>query len=132
MRPMTGMARRRLVTLLMSVLTFSIVVGVNFDQKVHATHVKAFGEHPFGLPVLAVVSIVEVFLYIPIPFFFWHYIGITMQAHADGRLSNPFYLLTVDALHPELRRSKIVCLWGLAYFIVLCATWIMYAESRGI
>ena len=42
------------------------------------------------------------------------------------------YMAGVGQRHPDLRRSQWVCMFGLLYFVAICAAWIAYAAARGI
>ena len=119
-------------TLVVSAVVYACVIGSNFQPAVRAKQVEAFGAMPLGLPVTAVVVLAETVLFTPMPWVFWHGMQIAFQAARDGRWISPGYLLTVGGRHPHLRRSQVVCLGGLAYFVVLCAAWIVYAEAQGI
>jgi len=116
----------------LSVVVYACVIGVNFKPSVHAKQVEAFGAAPLGLPVRGVVVLAESILFVPMPWCFWHAMRIAYQAAHDGCRFGLSYLLTVGNRHPHLRRSQVVCLAGLAYFVALCAVWIVYAEVRGI
>jgi hypothetical protein len=116
----------------LSLIVYATTIGVNFDSKVRAKQVEAFGDTPLGLPVFLVVAFVETVLFIPMPWVFWHTIRLSFQARQDGRSIGFIYLLTVSSFHPHLRRSQIVCIGGLFYFVVICCTWIVFAAVRGI
>jgi hypothetical protein len=119
-------------TILISVLVYAILIGVNFDPAVRAKQVEAFGAQPLGLPVTVVVGLVETLLFLPIPWVLWHGMRIGFQAHQDGRRVGIGYMLIVGSLHPHLQRSQRICFAGLAYFFILCGVWIVYTVARGI
>jgi hypothetical protein len=115
-----------------TVLMYGIIIGVHFDPWVREKHVEAFGAAPFGVPVVAMVLAVLAVLALPIPWFIWHAFRLSFQAHQDQKWFGPRYLFRVGGLHPHLRRSRTICLAGLAYFLILSGTWIAYATARGI
>jgi len=126
---------RRKVTWLAVILSaamYAIIIGVNFAPAVRAKFLQAYGPQPLGLPVLLVVSIVETFLFLPMPWVFWHAGWIAYAAHSDGRRFSLTYILMAGNYRPELRRSQLVCSGGLLYFTVVVAAWILCAASRGI
>jgi hypothetical protein len=119
-------------SIFISLVMYAIVIGVNFDAKVRAKHIEAFGAEPLGLPVTLVVGVVESLLFLPMPWVFWHLMRLTFQALHDGRGIGIGYVLTVGFSHPDLRRSQAICIGGLLYFILICGAWIAYAAARGI
>jgi hypothetical protein len=119
-------------SIIVSLLIYAVVIGVNYDPKVRAKFAEAFGAEPLGLPVSFVVAVIETLLYLPMPWVFWHGMRLTFRALEEGRRPGIGYLLTVGFSHPELRRSQVICLGGLVYFFLICGVWIAYAAARGI
>jgi membrane associated rhomboid family serine protease len=112
---------------------YAILVGIPaFDPGAKEVMVQAFGERPLGLPVRLVVVAALTLLYAPAPWVCWHFMRLSFQAREDGLLFGLSYLMSVGRRHPELRRSQYICLLGLAYFCVICGSWIVYTAMRGI
>lgn len=113
-----------------------VLVGTTFSPEVRPTLVQAFGEHPFGLPVVFVVASFQLVLFLPLLWAFHHLTRIAEQALKDGRgvgkIGLLVYVAGVGRRHPGLRRSQFACVFGLLYFIAICAAWIAYASMRGI
>jgi hypothetical protein len=111
-------------------------LAADLSPEVRPVFVKAFGEAPFGVPVVPLVCVVNVLLLVP---YFWvgeHLMRIVMQAVADrASISRGGIVVAVLFAHrarPELSRSRNVVLAGFGYFVVLLGAWIAYAESRGL
>src|SRR2546423_1612867 len=49
----------------MALLFLLVLLGTNLAPEVSAVQRRAFGEAPFGAPVLVVVSLVQALLYLP-------------------------------------------------------------------
>ncbi|HEX2084013.1 MAG TPA: hypothetical protein VHF86_11100 [Xanthomonadaceae bacterium] len=98
--------------------------------------VKAFGAMPFGFPVAPVVAAAVAVLLLPFALALRHFMLIAQQAAKDGSSLGSFgllaYALGVGRRHPDLRRSQLISLIGLVYFVLICAAWIVYADSKGI
>src|SRR5262245_7042447 len=124
--------RIRNATIFVSVILYVGFLGVNFEPAVRQKHAEAWGETPFGLPVLLVVSIVETILFLPVPWFGWHGMRLMFRAIEEGRHPGVLTLFRVGPQHLDLRRSQRVCLLGLLYFVSLVTAWIIYASARGI
>jgi hypothetical protein len=116
-----------------SIVIYAVIVGVlTGDPKVRAKMVEAFGPRPLNLPTnVFVVSAVTV-LYAPVPLLAWHLVRLALKAGEDGRRFGWPYLLIVEQLHPEMRASQRVALAGVAYWLVIAFSWIIYASARGI
>jgi hypothetical protein len=119
-------------TVLLSMAILGCLLGVNLDQKVKAKQIEAFGEYPLGMPLLLFVSLLELILFMPVPFIVSQAVNIAAQAKIDRRRFSLLYVLTVGRMHPKLLHSQVFFLLGVAYFVALCAVWILYAESKGI
>jgi hypothetical protein len=118
------------------VILVAILIGLNFDPRVHATQERAFGARPLGLPLEVPMPIANLLLALP---FFWvlRHVAILMQrARADrasvDRLGFMVYLLQVARLHPEHRRSQTIVAIGGLYAVILAAAWIAYTAYLGI
>ena len=121
------------VSLLSSTTFYAMLVSVNFDPKAEAKFEQAFGAEPLGMTAQHFAILVETILFIP---FIWvsYYFGmIIIQARREGM--SPHSVLSVfeaERYHPGLRRSKLICLAGVIYFLAICASWIIYTGVRGI
>ena len=117
-------------------LIYALVVGTTFAPDVRPVLVKAFGAMPFELPVVPVVASAVAVLLLPFALALHHFTLIAQQAARDGSslgsLGLLAYAASVGRRHPELRRSQLVSLFGLVYFVLVCAAWIVYADSKGI
>lgn len=116
----------------MSILMYACIIGVNVEPEVQEKMAEAFGEAPFGLPVVFVVSVAQTILYLPMPWVFLHAMRIAVRAREEGRHFGIFYMMTAVTYHPDLHRSLAVCAFGLVYFMMIVGAWIIYADSRGI
>lgn len=117
-------------------LMWGLVLSVNAFDDVRAVQSQAFGARPFGLPVTLVVSLAQSVLFVP---YFWvmaHAMMIVDRARRDGaslsKVGLLVYLARVHELHPDLIRSRTIVSLGVAYFGVLAAAWIAYANHLGI
>jgi hypothetical protein len=112
---------------------YAVWVGLPvFEPECHAKMVEAFGDRPLGLPLRVVLFAGLTALYLPFPWMIWHLCRVTVQLQRDGGLVPGIgYLLSFHP-DPNVRRSKIVCLVGAAYFLAICFAWIIYATVRGI
>jgi hypothetical protein len=129
-------SRTTIARCLLPILILVVLIGTTFSPDVRPTLVQAFGESPFGLPVTIVVAFAQLVLFLPLLWVFYHLTRIAEQALKDGsgvgKIGLLVYLTSVGQRHPELRRSQIACLFGLLYFMAICAAWISYASVRGI
>lgn len=130
------MTRTTVARYLFPILILAILVGTTFPPDVRPTLIKAFGENPLGFPVVLVVASVQLILLLPLLWVLHHLMLIAEQAIKDGASIGKFGLLAYAAggakHHPGLRRSRTACLFGLIYFVAICAAWIAYASWRGI
>ena len=117
-------------------LIYALVVGTTFAPDVRPVLVEAFGAMPFGLPVAPVVAAAVAVLLLPFALALRHFMLIAQQAARDGSslgsLGLLAYAASVGGRHPELRRSQLIALLGLVYFVLVCVAWIVYADSKGI
>ena len=117
-------------------LIYFLLIGTAFSPDVQPVLAKAFGAEPFGLPVVWVVAIVQAVLLFPFAYALHHFMLIAHRAAADGhsigKIGLLVYATNVGRLHPDLRRSQIIALAGLIYFVVICGIWIAYADAKGI
>jgi hypothetical protein len=114
-------------------LILGCLLAVNLDPKVRAVQAAAFGPTPLGLPVMLVVSLAGVALFAPYFWVFPHLMRLVMDRYArGGSLSKIGIVLAVAQAGPEGRRSRIIVVAGLVYFVALMAAWIAFADSRGV
>lgn len=120
----------------MALLILLVLLGTNLDPEVAAVQRRAFGEAPFGAPLLVVVLIAQTILFLPYFWVFPHLMRIVFRATSDraslSKAGLAGYIMGVHRHHPELRRARAFALGGLAYFVVLCGAWIAYAAHLGI
>jgi hypothetical protein len=118
------------------ILIYALLVGTTFSPSIQPFLARAFGPSPFGLPVSLAVAGAVAILFLPFVLALHHFMLIAEQAAMDGRSLSKIgllaYAIGVGQHHPELRRSQFVSLFGLVYFVLVCAAWIVYADSRGI
>jgi hypothetical protein len=130
------MTQKSKASYLVPALIYAIFVGTTFSPSVQPVLIKAFGTAPFGFPVAAVVAAIMAVLFLPFACAIHHFMLIAEQAAADGRSVDKFSLLsyaaTVGQQHPELRRSQMIALGGLMYFVMICFGWIVYSDAKGI
>ena len=117
-------------------VVYMLVIGTTFSPDVQPVLVKAFGAEPYGVPVTVVVAIVQAVLLFPFAFALHHFMLIAERAAADGhgvgKIGLLAYAASVGQRHPELRRSQLIAVAGLVYFVIACGIWIAYADAKGI
>lgn len=115
---------------------YMLFIGTTFSPDVQPVLAKAFGAEPFGYPVTVVVAIAQAIVLFPFAFALHHFMRIAERAAADGhgvgKIGLLAYAASVGRRHPELRRSQIISLAGLAWFVLVCGIWIAYADAKGI
>jgi hypothetical protein len=120
----------------MSLVLLAVLIGVNLDPKVRQVQAKAFGDEPLGMPVTVAFVAATLVLSAPLYWVFRHAMVVVAQAMRDGAgtrlLGFMIYLARVGRLHPELRRSQAVAVWGMVYAFVLLGAWIAFANYRGV
>jgi len=125
----------RNVALLVSFLIYGVIVKTSFDSKFHTRAEQVFGSQPLGITPRAFALMVQTVLFVPFPWVYYHCARLILQARRDGfsvtGLFGIVYLFEADRLHPHLRRSKRICLAGLAYFVLICSAWIAYTALLG-
>jgi len=119
-----------------ALLLMGCAVAAESAPEVRGVLVKAFGETPFGIPVVPLVCGLNVLVLAPYLWVCDHLMRIVFQAVADrASISRGGIILAVlfsHRVHPELARSRNIVLAGFGYFIALVGSWIAYAASRGI
>ena len=117
-------------------LLFAALTATLFDPAVRRVMALAFGERPFGVPVLLLVAVVQSLLLLPLLWCVVHLQRIMRQAVADGQGLGPLSLLldmrAIGHRHPKLRHSQLVCVFGLVYGLSIVGAWIFYADHLGI
>lgn len=117
-------------------MIYVVIIGTTFSPDVQPVLAKAFGPEPFGFPVVWVVAAAQAILLFPFIFAIHHFMLIAEQAAADGhsvgKIGLLTYLASVGERHPHLRRSQIISLGGMIYFVLVCGLWIAYADTKGI
>ncbi|SIO65149.1 hypothetical protein SAMN05444166_7605 [Singulisphaera sp. GP187] len=118
----------------MSLIFYVIPIAILAEPESRTIAAKAFGS-PVGISPRIFAFLIFTILYIPFPFVFWHAITIAMKTHDDGNGLGSIALLVdlfeVGKRHPSLRRSQFFVFGGLAYFVLICLTWIVYCSIRG-
>lgn len=121
---------------IVALLVLAGVLSTNLFADVAAVQQRAFGTSPLGIPVLVLVSLVEVLLFAPLFWVFEHLMRLALRAIRDNgglsRIALVLYILRVSSAHPELIRSRNIVLVGLAYTVALLAGWILYASHEGL
>lgn len=130
------MANKSKTSYALPALIYILLIGTTFAPDVQPVLVKAFGAEPFGFPVAPVVAIAQAILWFPFVFAIHHFMLIAEQAakdgHGIGKIGLLVYAAGVGRRHPELRRSQMISIAGLIYFVLLCGGWIAYADAKGI
>ncbi|KAF1717996.1 hypothetical protein CSC74_03605 [Pseudoxanthomonas yeongjuensis] len=130
------MIQKSKVSFVLPALIYALLIGTTFSPDVQPVLVKAFSASPLGLPVAPVVAGAVAVLFLPFAFSLHHFMLIAGRAAADGHSLSKVGLLayaaSVGQRYPELRRSQLICFAGLIYFVLVCAAWIVYADSIGI
>ena len=127
---------RSTTSYLLPALIYALFIGTTFSPDVRPVLVAAFGPEPFGYPVAWVVAIAQAIFLFPFVLAIHHFMLIAEQAAADGhsigKIGLLAYAVTAAQRHPHLRRSQLISVAGLGYFIVVCGVWIAYADAKGI
>jgi hypothetical protein len=130
------MPRRSTTSYAVPLLIHALLVGTTFSPDVQAFLIAAFGPKAFGLPIALVAAGAVAILFLPFTLAVHHFMRIAERAAAEGhglgKIGLLAYAAGVGQRHPDLRRSQLMSLAGLVYFVVLCAAWIAYADARGI
>ncbi len=122
--------------LLSSILIYSVLIFTSVEARSQSTFAQAFGDRPLGIPLAAFVVGLLTVLYFPAPIAFYHFALILRRTTRDG--SNPWafgllhYLSDVHHRHPELSRSRRICIGIIGYFVLVVAAWIIYTAKLGI
>ncbi len=115
---------------------YLLLVGTTFSPDVQPVLAKAFGARPFGYPATVVVAIAQAIVLFPFVFALHHFMLIAERAaaegHGVGKVGLLVYAASVGQRHPELRRSQIFAVAGLAWLVLVCGIWIAYADAKGI
>jgi hypothetical protein len=116
-------------------MLYMLFIGTAFSPEVQPVLAKAFGARPFGYPVTVVVAIAQAIVLFPFVFALHHFMLIAERAAAEGHGVGKFGLLAYAASaskrHPELRRSQLIAVAGLVWFVLVCTVWIAYADAKG-
>lgn len=115
---------------------YAVLIGTVFSPDVQPVLAEAFGSEPLGFPVVWVVAVAQAILLFPFIVALHHFMLVAEQAAADGhsigKIGLLVYLANVGKRHPQLRRSQMISLGGLIYFVLVCGLWIAYAAAKGI
>jgi hypothetical protein len=130
------MSNKSKMSYALAAVIYAVIIGTTFSPDVQPVLAKAFGSAPFGFPVVWVVAAAQAVLLFPFIFAVHHFMLIAEQAAADGhsvgKIGLLTYLASVGERHPHLRRSQIISLGGMIYFVLVCGLWIAYADAKGI
>jgi hypothetical protein len=130
------MAQKSKTSYALPALIYVLFIGTTFSPDIQPVLAKAFGSEPFGFPVTWVVAVAQAILLFPFIFAIHHFMLISEQAAADGHSIGKFGLLayaaSVGQRHPYLRRSQMISVAGLIYFVLVCGVWIAYADAKGL
>lgn len=130
------MPRKSAASYALPALVYVLLIGTTFSPDVRPVLVAAFGAQPFGHSVTWVVAIAQAIFLFPFVLGIHHFMLIAEQATADGhgisKIGLVAYVASVGQRHPHLRRSQLIAVAGLAYFMVVCGIWIAYADAKGI
>ena len=130
------MPERSRISFAIPAVIYVVLIGTVFSPEVQPVLGKAFGAEPLGFPVVWVVAIAQAILLFPFVLAIHHFMLIAEQAAADGhsigKIGLLMYLASAGKRHPQLRRSQMISLGGLIYFVLVCGLWIAYADAKGI
>jgi hypothetical protein len=129
-------SRKSTTSYAVPILIHALLVSATLSPDVQAFLAGAFGPKAFGLPIALVAAAAVAILFLPFTLAVHHFMQIAERAaaegHSLGKIGLLAYAASVGQRHPDLRRSQLMSLAGLVYFIVLCAAWIAYADARGL
>jgi len=132
--------------LLLALVFYAILIGVNLDPAVTRAQVGVAGERPFGIPVRAFFMGLNAILFFPI--FWWTPSLMKLMAYAKQKkedlatslLASLFTLFELALLFrsvnaatpPAIRRARTIAFAGFFYFAALVALWIILAARAGV
>lgn len=128
--------RVQTAAILLSVVLYGAVLFAMLHEGSMPTSIKVFGERPLGLPLRLFIGIFFSLLMIPLPFAAWHGFRILFRHASEGgslgQVAMVRSIFTTAKIHPDLRRSQIVVLTIVGFYLILMFGWAIYADSRGI
>lgn len=128
--------RARTAGIVLTVAIYGAVMFAMLHEDSMPTSIKVFGEKPLGLPLRLFIGIFFSLLMIPLPFAAWHGYRIIFRHASEGgslgQVALVRSILTTAKIHPELKRSQVIVLTIIAFYLALIFGWAIYADSRGI
>lgn len=128
--------RSRTAAILLSLVLYTGVMFAMLHDDSMPTSIKVFGELPLGLPLRVFLWLFFTILLIPLPFAACHGFRILFRHASEGgglgQIRMIRALFTAPSRHSELRRSQIIVISIIAFYLVLMFGWAIYAETRGI
>jgi hypothetical protein len=122
--------------LVTSFFVYLAIIGACFDSEVQAKFTQAFGEYVLGIPILAFHVLIMTLIFIPFPFVSLSFLRIVLTMAAEDRgmggMSIIINIFTIAKRHPHLKKSSMVCICGLLFYVLIVIAWIWYAETKGI
>ena len=122
--------------IVLSVLISGAVMFAMLHEDSMPTFIKVFGERPLGIPLRLFVGIFVSLLMIPFPFAAWHGYRIVFRHASEGgglgQVAMVRSIFTTAKIHPDLKRSQVIVVTIVAFYLILMFGWAIYADSRGI
>lgn len=126
----------RTAAIVLSVAIYGAVMFAMLHEDSMPTSIKVFGEKPLGLPLRVFIGVFFSVLMIPLPFAAWHGYRILFRHASEGgslgQVAMVRSLFTATKIHPELKRSQVIVLAIITFYLALMFGWAFYADSRGI
>ena len=117
---------------ILAVVFLAIGLSVNrYDDVRHIASVL-WGERALGLPVMWVVSLVEVLLFLPYLWVLPQLMVLVMKAQERGGVSKGAVIMAVVRAEPAHRRAQLIVIGGFVYFVAIVGAWIAYTSYRGV
>lgn len=119
---------------------YAILVFVALFPQFRVKAIRAFGQRPLGLSPSVFGWAVLTLLFLPIPVAFYHFSIVEQRARRDGfNLSGRnglyeklFYLSDMHHQHPELSRTRMICLGSMAYGVIVIIGLSIFASKVGL
>jgi hypothetical protein len=123
------------MTIVISLLIYAVMIGLHFDPEFRNRSAVLFGKAPLGLPVTAVVIVVETFLYLPMTIVWYHLVVLLRRAQEEGAsaprgtFSFLAFLVEAEKNFPDLKRSIYICVGGFFYCVAILIAFVVYTKN---
>jgi len=124
------------VTIIMSLVFYALLIGISFAPEASRVFSRAFDNLPMGIPGVVFARFLLTVMWLPFPFSVYHGMLIAEHAKEDGvrisRINYLLYFFTEAFRHAHLRRSVLIVLGNVLWFLAFAISWIYYADFKGV